>query len=120
MFSVLSSFTTEPKTEPENETEPETEPKTEPETETEPKTEPKTEPETELSSKQKMLLLILNLIADDSSITTSELAEKCGKSRTTIQSYIRLLKSDKRIVREGANKGGHWLILWVNFSSNDW
>ena len=121
MLSILSSFTAKPKTEPEIEpktkTEPETEPKTkiepetEPETEPKTKTEPKTEPEIELSSKQKMLQLILELIEVDSSITTFELAEKCGKSRTTIQSYIRMLKKDKRIERVGANKGGKWRIL---------
>ena len=125
MLSILSSFTAKPKTEPEIEpktkTEPETEPETEPKTKTEPetdpetepktKTEPKTEPEIELSSKQKMLQLILELIEVDSSITTFELAEKCGKSRTTIQSYIRMLKKDKRIERVGANKGGKWRIL---------
>lgn len=87
MFSVLSSFTAKPKTEPE------------------------TEPEIDLRAKQKMLQLILELIAIDSSITTFELAEKCGKSRTTIQSYIRMLKNDKRIARVGANKGGKWRIL---------
>ena len=59
----------------------------------------------------KLLLMILELIEVDSSITTFELAEKCGKSRTTIQSYIRMLKKDKRIERVGANKGGKWRIL---------
>ena len=111
MLSILSSFTAKPKTEPEIEPKTKTEPETEPETEPKTKTEPKTEPEIELSSKQKMLQLILKLIEVDSSITTFELAEKCGKSRTTIQSYIRMLKKDKRIERVGANKGGKWRIL---------
>ena len=37
--------------------------------------------------------------------------EKSGKSRTTIQKCIRILKEEKYIEREGSKKGGHWLVL---------
>ena len=87
MFSILSSCSEHPQT------------KTEPETETEPK------------GKLKALSMVMEIMASDSAITISALADKCGKSRTTIQSYIKLLKEEKRIKRIGSNKGGRWYVI---------
>ena len=95
MFSILSSCSEHPQ----NKTEPKTEPETEPETETEPK------------GKLKALSMVMEIMASDSAITISALADKCGKSRTTIQSYIKLLKEEKRIKRIGSNKGGRWYVI---------
>lgn len=91
MFSILSSCSEHPETE--------TEPETEPETKTEPK------------GKLKALSMVMEIMASDSAITISALADKCGKSRTTIQSYIKLLKEEKRIKRIGSNKGGRWYVV---------
>ena len=55
--------------------------------------------------------MVLELISADSSITISALAEKCGKSRTTVQSCIKVLKEENRIKRVGANKGGKWFVV---------
>lgn len=131
MFSVLNAFSAEPETdlgmdgletaEPEigedDKTEPETEPeigadgKTEPETEPEIGVDGKTEPETEPKGKLKTLHAVMDIIASDPAVTIPVIAERCGKSRTTIQTCIRLLKEENRIERIGANKGGRWVII---------
>ena len=53
----------------------------------------------------------MDIIASDPAVTIPVIAERCGKSRTTIQTCIRLLKEENRIERIGANKGGRWVII---------
>ena len=93
MFSVLNSFLAEPETEPEIGMVGET------------------EPETELRGRIKIQHMLLDMITSDSSITISAMAERCGKSRTTIQSCLKILKEENRIKRIGANKRGRWVII---------
>ena len=81
----------------------------------EPKTEPKTEPKKvcvgELLTKNRTANAILALIRNNPAITVPELVAKIGKSRTTVQSNIKLLKQKECIKRIGSNKGGYWDVL---------
>ena len=65
----------------------------------------------ELKGEQKTLRMVLDLIIENPYITIPTMMEKSGKSRTTIQKCIRILKEEKYIEREGSKKGGHWLVL---------
>lgn len=102
MTKVLSKSRLKPKSEPKSE------PKGEP------KGEPKSEPKRGRKGEQRTLKMVLDLIARKPSITTIELMEKSGKSRTTIQKCIRTLKENHCIVRVGANKGGYWEVIDYN------
>ena len=86
-----------------------------PEPKIEPKTEPKTEPKKvfvgDLLTKNRTANAILALIRNNPAITVPELVAKIGKSRTTVQSNIKLLKQKECIKRIGSNKGGYWDVL---------
>ena len=71
----------------------------------------KSELKGELKGEQKTLRMVLDLIIENPYITIPTMMEKSGKSRTTIQKCIRILKEEKHIEREGSKKGGHWLVL---------
>ena len=75
------------------------------------KSELKGEQKSELKGEQKTLRMVLDLIIENPYITIPTMMEKSGKSRTTIQKCIRILKEEKYIEREGSKKGGHWLVL---------
>ena len=79
------------------------------------KGEPKSEPKGELKSEPKRALktlrIILDLIKGNPEITNVVLVEKSGMSRTTVQKYIKILKKESYIKREGGNKGGRWIII---------
>lgn len=116
MMSVLSSFSRNylppfsgEKTEPKNDSEGKTEPKTEPKNGSEEKTEPKTEPK--IKNRIGTLNTILGIIQSNPRVTISVLVQKSGKSRTTVQSCLKILKETNRIARSGGNKGGQWIIL---------
>ena len=51
---------------------------------------------------------ILAVIKQDRYITNAQLAEKCGKSQSTIERRIKLLKDAGLITRIGAKKTGYW------------
>ena len=71
----------------------------------------KSKPKSELKGELKTLKTIFDLIAEDPKATTDTLVENSGKSRSTIQKCIRILKKEHCIKREGGNKGGQWTIL---------
>ena len=54
---------------------------------------------------------LLAIIAIKPNITYEEMASSLNKSRATIRRYIKELKADGIIRREGADKSGRWLIL---------
>ena len=114
-FKQKNKSKSEPKSEPKGE--PKSEPKSEPKRElkSEPKSEPKgelkSEPKSEPKRALKTLRIILDLIKGNPEITNVVLVEKSGMSRTTVQKYIKILKKESYIKREGGNKGGRWIII---------
>ena len=75
------------------------------------KSESKGEPKSEPKRALKTLRIILDLIKGNPEITNVVLVEKSGMSRTTVQKYIKILKKESYIKREGGNKGGRWIII---------
>lgn len=65
----------------------------------------------ELKGELKTLRIVLDLITENPNITIPVMMERSGKSRTTIQKYIRILKEGRCIQREGGRNGGHWVVL---------
>ena len=65
----------------------------------------------ELKGELKTLRIILDLIAEDLDATTAILVERSGKSRSTVQKSIRILKDEHCIDRVGGNKYGRWIVL---------
>lgn len=63
--------------------------------------------EKNLKSKEK----ILNLILQNPSITTKELAEMIGLSIAGIEKNLRQMKENNQIRRVGPDKGGHWEVI---------
>lgn len=59
----------------------------------------------------KTLLIILDLMIEDLEITTMALVERSGKSRSTVQKSIRILKDEHCIDRVGGKKYGRWIVL---------
>ena len=67
-----------------------------------------------LKSKEKILKSkekILNLILQNPSITTKELAEMIGLSIAGIEKNLRQMKGNNQIRRIGPDKGGHWEVI---------
>ncbi len=54
---------------------------------------------------------ILNCIKENKNITRTEIANRCGVSLETIKRDIQNLKTQNKIKRIGADKGGHWQII---------
>ncbi|MDR1653438.1 MAG: winged helix-turn-helix transcriptional regulator [Prevotellaceae bacterium] len=61
----------------------------------------------DLQKDQKSRVKIIELIANNSSITQNELAETIGLSIKTIEKNIKLLKENGLLERVGADKGGY-------------
>jgi len=59
----------------------------------------------------KRLDKILSLVADDSSITIDQLAQRCEVSDKTIKRDITKLKEQSLIERQGSLKSGSWQLL---------
>ena len=59
----------------------------------------------------KTLRIILDLMIEDPEITTMALVERSGKSRSTVQKSIRILKDEHCIDRVGGKKYGRWIVL---------
>ena len=55
--------------------------------------------------------IILNIISKENAITISDLAKKTGISARTVSRLLTALKERGKIIREGANKSGHWRVL---------
>ena len=65
----------------------------------------------ELKGELKTLRIILDLMIEDPEITTMALVERSGKSRSTVQKSIRILKDEYCIDRVGGKKYGRWIVL---------
>ena len=67
---------------------------------------PKKETESGLKSGQK----IVELMRKNPSITIAELVAELGMSRSGVNKQIAKLKAEGVIEREGADKGGYWVV----------
>ena len=54
---------------------------------------------------------ILELISDDSAITTSKLADMLSVTRKTISTHMKIMKKNNVIERIGSDRKGYWKIL---------
>ena len=61
--------------------------------------------------KEKSKEKIIRLMAENSTITTQEIAESLGLSLAGIEKIIRTLKQQERLSRIGPDKGGHWEVI---------
>jgi len=59
----------------------------------------------------KRLDKIVNMMKKNKSITALELADKLGVTDKTIKRDIAKLKNEKRVVRVGSLKSGHWEVI---------
>ena len=66
---------------------------------------------TESGMKIKTIDKILDLINNDNTISITQLSIETKITRSTIQKHIENLKSKGIIRREGADKGGKWIII---------
>ena len=73
--------------------------------------EEKTTQKTQQKSSQKSSQKIIELITDDYTITTQEMANRLGISRRAIAKAIATLQNNGIIRRVGPDKGGHWEII---------
>ena len=55
--------------------------------------------------------IVLELIAANAKVTVEQMAEALGMNKRNAQKHINQLVNDGVIVREGANRGGHWEIV---------
>ncbi len=62
-------------------------------------------------SVEKTVEKILSIIKSDPHITQKRLAELTGLTSRGIEWNIKKLKEDKRIIRVGPDRGGHWDVL---------
>ena len=75
------------------------------------KSELKSKHKDELKGELKTLRIILDLMIENPEITTMALVEKSGKSRSTVQKSIRILRNEYCIDRVGGKKYGRWIVL---------
>ena len=54
---------------------------------------------------------ILDVMRDNSSITTGELMEILNLGKTSVQKYIKELTKSNLIKRIGGNNGGYWKVF---------
>lgn len=62
-------------------------------------------------SRLKTLRIILDLMIENTEISTVALVEKSGKSRSTVQNSIKILRNEHCIDRGGSKKYGRWIVL---------
>lgn len=65
----------------------------------------------ELKGELKTLRIILDLMIENLEITTMALVERSGKSRSTVQKSIRILRNEHCIDRGGGKKYGRWIVM---------
>ncbi len=53
---------------------------------------------------------ILNILRENPTLTTSEVASKLGTTRDGIRKVLEKLKADGRLTREGSTKAGRWIV----------
>ena len=71
----------------------------------------KTQEETRGQTRVKVPEQILALLSQQPNLTFAEVAEKLGKSNSTIERAVAKLRKAGRLQRVGAIKGGHWEVL---------
>lgn len=54
---------------------------------------------------------ILQLISENASITSREMANKLGINRSAVSKHLKKMQDDNIICREGSQKSGHWVII---------
>lgn len=54
---------------------------------------------------------LLNLIAINSKITSTQMAENLGINRSAVSKHLKKLQEENIIKREGPDKGGQWIII---------
>jgi Fic family protein len=64
---------------------------------------------------QKTREAILDMIADDARITSTQMAERLGINRSAISKHLKKLQEKGIIRREGPDKGGKWCIIKSEF-----
>lgn len=64
------------------------------------------------ASVQKTRDAIVELIHDNSCVTTMEMASLLGIGRSAVAKHLKRLKDEGVVVRVGPDKGGHWEIVW--------
>ena len=62
-------------------------------------------------SGQKTRESLLNLIATNSKITSTQMAENLGINRSAVSKHLKKLQEENIIKREGPDKGGQWIII---------
>ena len=60
---------------------------------------------------QKTREVLLQMITDDPSVTTTQMASALGINRSAVSKHLDRLKADGRLRRVGPDKGGHWELL---------
>lgn len=60
---------------------------------------------------QKTREVLLQMIADNPSVTTTQMASALGINRSAVSKHLDRLKADGRLRRVGPDKGGHWELL---------
>lgn len=60
--------------------------------------------------RKKRKEIILQLISENCFITINEIVEKLEISRGMVESAIKNLKDEGRLVREGSTKAGRWIV----------
>ena len=60
---------------------------------------------------QKTREVLLQMIADDPSVTTTQMASALGINRSAVSKHLDRLKADGHLRRVGPDKGGHWELL---------
>ena len=54
---------------------------------------------------------ILQLISENASITSREMANKLGINRSAVSKHLKKMQDNDIIHREGSQKSGHWVII---------
>ena len=62
----------------------------------------------QISERQR---LVLQMIEDDSYVTTNEMSQKTGVTTRTIKRDLEYLQEQGILIREGGRKEGRWIIL---------
>lgn len=60
---------------------------------------------------QKTREVLLQMIAADPTVTTTQMASALGINRSAVSKHLDRLKADGRLRRVGPDKGGHWELL---------
>ena len=71
----------------------------------------KTTVKTMVKTMVKTTVKILNLIEINSEVTIPQLAQALELSKSAVEWQIKKLKSEKKLERIGADKGGYWKII---------